>query len=284
MVRIVDRIRDLQYRLPLKKIILDSPPPVPTPLVTLSSTESCNVPVIASKSSGTWPMLIDLGLAANQVSSRRHGIGGSDATTILSGNRDPVLRLWREKRGAREPDDLTVKLPVMLGSWTEAFNRQWYEKITGLAVTRVGDSVVCEEHTWRRCTIDGYVEELGAIWEAKHTSATAKPEDIITRYMPQLQHNMAVCKADRAILSVIFGNNRWTVFEVNAEAAYQEDLWTAEARFWDCVMIGRVPAAVRVPIAPTPVRKRDRFARNAGAITEAWVTNREVLRPGPKSR
>ena len=37
---------------------------------------------------------------------------------------------------------------------------------------------------------------------SQHTSAFVKPEDVLDRYMPQLQHNMAVAKAERAILSV----------------------------------------------------------------------------------
>jgi len=46
------------------------------------------------------------------------------------------------------------------------------------------------------------------VWEAKHTSAFLRPEDVLDRYMPQLQHNMAVANAERAILSVIFGNGK----------------------------------------------------------------------------
>jgi hypothetical protein len=33
----------------------------------------------------------------------------------------------REARGEVEPADLTSNLAVMLGCWTEGFNRLWYE-------------------------------------------------------------------------------------------------------------------------------------------------------------
>ena len=132
----------------------------------------------------TWPLLSEVGLGAAQLRSRMSGIGGSDANTILSGNGDRIIALWREKRGEVEPEDLSDRLPVALGCWTEAFNRQWYEKITGSVVSGVGRSVQCQRYDWRRCTLDGYVEDLAAVFEAKHTSAFAKADEMLERYMP----------------------------------------------------------------------------------------------------
>ncbi len=65
-------------------------------------------------------------------------------------------------------------------------------------------------------TVDGFVEEGGAIWEAKHANAFANGDEALERYMPQLQHNMAVAGAERAFLSVIFGNHKFEVIEVAA--------------------------------------------------------------------
>src|SRR5262249_48026369 len=46
-------------------------------------------------------------------------IGGSDARIIM-GNDEPALqRLWQEKRGEAEPDDLSGNLLVQLGLATE---------------------------------------------------------------------------------------------------------------------------------------------------------------------
>ncbi len=98
-------------------------------------------------------------------------IGGSDANVILSGNTDRIRELWLEKRGEVNPKDLSSNLAVMLGCWTEPFNRQWFEVITGRRVSRAGDCLSCDRYSWRRCTLDGFVEEEGAIWEAKHTNA-----------------------------------------------------------------------------------------------------------------
>ena len=109
----------------------------------------------------------------------------------------------------------------------------------------IGRCVTCTKRPWRRCTLDGVVEATGAVWEAKHTSAFAKPEEVLERYMPQLQHNMAVAGAERAVLSVIFGNHKYEIIEVAADWLYQLELLEAEEEFWDCVQTGREPCLRR---------------------------------------
>src|ERR1700723_2606640 len=63
--------------------------------------------------------------------ARRHFIGGSDARIIMGGDEGALLRLWREKRGEAEPEDLSSNLLVQLGQATEEFNRHWYEVQSG---------------------------------------------------------------------------------------------------------------------------------------------------------
>ena len=47
---------------------------------------------------------------------RRNGfIGGSDARIIMGNDEAALLRLWREKRGEAEPEDLSGNLIVQLG-------------------------------------------------------------------------------------------------------------------------------------------------------------------------
>ena len=50
---------------------------------------------------------------------RRYFIGGSDARIIMGDDEAALLRLWREKRGEIEPEDLSGNLVVQLGVATE---------------------------------------------------------------------------------------------------------------------------------------------------------------------
>ena len=145
----------------------------------------------------------------------------------------------------------------MLGCWTEPFNRLWYEKLSGQRVDRLVVALTCPTNPWRRCTLDGYIVETDAIWEAKHTNAFAKSEEVLERYMPQLQHNMAVARVERAILSVIFGNHKYEMFEVASDWVYQIELLQAEIDFWDCVQTGREPVPAPPPAPPRPIGVRE---------------------------
>ena len=62
---------------------------------------------------------------------RRAFIGGSDARIIMGEDENALLRLWREKRGEVEPEDLSGNLIVQLGNATEELNRRWFERNTG---------------------------------------------------------------------------------------------------------------------------------------------------------
>jgi hypothetical protein len=50
---------------------------------------------------------------------RRHFIGGSDARIIMGADQEALTRLWYEKRGEAEPEDLSDNLIVQLGTVTD---------------------------------------------------------------------------------------------------------------------------------------------------------------------
>lgn len=228
-----------------------------------------------------WPELDQLGLVPADRQWRRDGIGGSDANILLSGDGDRIRALWQQKRGEAVEADLTDILPVMLGCWTEPFNRMWFEKTSGSRVADIHSRLTCSSHPWRRCTLDGYIEERKAIWEAKHTSAFAKPKEVLDRYMPQLQHNMAVAGVELAILSVIFGNHKHEIFEIASDWFYQIELLQAEEDFWECVQTGREPVAAPAPPPPKPVGVREICLQgnNLWASSAAdWLETRDAAK------
>ena len=72
-----------------------------------------------------------------KIVDRRTFIGGSDARIIMGNDELALLRLWQEKRGEVEPQDLSSNLIVQLGIATEDLNRRWYEANTGEAIIDV---------------------------------------------------------------------------------------------------------------------------------------------------
>jgi predicted phage-related endonuclease len=140
----------------------------------------------------------------NPKEDRRYFIGGSDARIIMGDDEAALLRLWREKRGEIQPEDLSGNLIVQLGLATEDLNRRWYEANSGQAITDVQRHVRHPVLRWMGATLDGRVEGSGAVFEAKFMLPWYFSEEAAAeKYMPQLQHNMWTVAARTAVLSVI---------------------------------------------------------------------------------
>ena len=173
---------------------------------------------------------------------RRRFIGGSDARIIMGNDQAALLRLWREKRGEAEPEDLAGNLVVQLGVASEALNRLWYERNTGRAVTGVQRRVQHPVIRFLAATLDGMVEGSGAVFEAKFMLPWSFSEEAAAeKHMAQVQHNMWVTNASMAALSIITGGGKWVELTIPADSLYQHLLLTAEKKFWRCVESGEPP-------------------------------------------
>jgi predicted phage-related endonuclease len=78
-----------------------------------------------------------------------------------------LTRLWREKRGEVEAEDLSENLVVQLGLVTEELNRRWYQAKTGQVLIHVQQQIRHPALKWMAATLDGRVEATGAVFEAK---------------------------------------------------------------------------------------------------------------------
>src|SRR5229473_1943877 len=176
-------------------------------------------------------------------SAKRHSfIGGSDARIIMGTDEAALLRLWQEKRGEFEPQDLSGNLIVQLGLATEDLNRRWYEANSGQALTDIQRRIRHPALRWMAATLDGRVEATGAVFEAKFMLPWSFSEEAAAeKYMPQLQHNMWVVAARTAVLSVITGGGKWVEIAAFADPLYQHLIVTAERKFWRCVESGEPP-------------------------------------------
>jgi predicted phage-related endonuclease len=166
---------------------------------------------------------------------RRCFIGGSDARIIMSDDENALVRLWREKRGEVEPEELSANLIVQLGVITEPLNRHWFERNTGQVLTGIQRRVQHPVVRWMAATLDGMVEATGAVFEAKFMLPWSFSEEgAAQKYMPQLQHNMWITNAKQAVLSIITGGGKWVEVSIWADPLYQHLLLTAEKKFWRC--------------------------------------------------
>jgi predicted phage-related endonuclease len=174
--------------------------------------------------------------------SRRSFIGGSDARIIMGNDEAGLIRLWQEKRGEVEPEDVSGNLIVQLGAATEELNRSWYERNTGRRVSDVQRRVKHSAIPWMVATLDGTVEGTGAVFESKFMLPWSFSEEAAAeKYMAQLQHNMWVTHLRTAVLSIITGGGKWVEITIPMDPLYLSVLVSAEKKFWRCVQSGETP-------------------------------------------
>jgi predicted phage-related endonuclease len=180
-----------------------------------------------------------------------------------------LVRLWREKRGEIEPEDLSGNLIVQLGLVTEPLNRHRFERNTGQVLGDIQRHVPHPVVRWMAATLDGVVEATGAVFEAKFMLPWSFSEEgVAEKHMAQLQHNMWVTNAKLAVLSIVTGGGKWVEIGISADPLYQHLLLTAERKFWRCVESGEPPRLFGVE-PPRPriqaVRIADMSASNSWA-------------------
>jgi predicted phage-related endonuclease len=177
---------------------------------------------------------------------RRQGfIGGSDATTIMQFK---WYDLWLVKTGRAEAEDLSDNIAVQLGSHTENFNIKWFEKSTGCFVTK-------QQKQFKKTIGDvplvggsgGKVLNTSSIIEAKHTNPFNTMDDMIERYMPQIQLYCHVSGAEGCHLSVIFGNSKWQSAFVHYDEEYFNKMMVFINDFWWHVVNDKEPVGIDTP-------------------------------------
>jgi predicted phage-related endonuclease len=188
-----------------------------------------------------------------------------------------LVRLWREKRGEAEPEDLSGNLIVQLGAATEDLNRSWYERNAGRRVKDVQRRVRHSAIPWMAATLDGIVEGIEAVFGSKFMLPWSFSEEAAAdKYMAQLQHNMWVTHLRTSVLSIITGGGKWVEITISVDPLYLSVLVSAEKKFWRCVQSGEVPHLINAE-PPRPriaaVRIVDMSSSNSWADFAAMFLN-----------
>jgi len=177
------------------------------------------------------------------LEDRSHFIGGSDARVIMGGDEDDLIALWQQKRGEADPPDLSGNLIVQLGLVTEGLNRFWFERMSGHRVTQCQSRKFHPSIVWMAATLDGVVEQTGAVFESKFMLPWSFSEAAAAeKHMAQLQHNMMVANTKSAVLSIITGGGKWVEMAIAADPVYQTAMMYAERAFWRAVSSGEPPS------------------------------------------
>jgi len=169
---------------------------------------------------------------------RSKSVGASDAVYIQAGQ---WAELWDRKRTTDKPD---YDLPAELGHKLEAFNLELFARETGLELfvdecwqdspLYLGQMEGQDQYEWCKYLPDALVQhDLGWIpVEAKCINMMWKPENLLKKYMPQLQHAMRVVGAPFCYFSVIYLNTRYEQTTIPYDPPYDDALFEKEKLFY----------------------------------------------------
>ncbi len=205
------------------------------------------------------------------LAERRTGIGGSDAAAVAgqSAWRTP-LDVYLSKV---ETDDLPPTPEMRRGSILEPAVRQMYSDATGYSVeVQRGKILRHPQHPFMLASLDGLAADGRIVVELK-TARSRKgwgepgKDEVPLDYLFQTQHYLAVTGLATAEIGVLFADFEFAIYEIPADAEFQDLLIDAERRFWACVERREPPE----PTTAGDVVRRWPVARKGIGVTATMV-------------
>jgi putative phage-type endonuclease len=175
---------------------------------------------------------------------RRQGIGGSDAAVALGLSKYKTpLALWEEKQGLVSPADDNE--PMFWGRTLEPVIRQVYSDRTGRTVRMADGIIKSASYPFMLANLDGFTDDNRVV-EIKTARSSADWGDEGTDQIPipyfcQVQHYMSVTGFGVADVAVLIGGSDFRLYEIPADAEFQEMMIEREADFWHHVTSNTPP-------------------------------------------
>ena len=177
------------------------------------------------------------------LAARNKGIGGSDASVIVGLNawKSP-FKLWMEKTGQAEPEDLSDNERVYWGQQLEEIVAREFTKRTGKEVRRRGLMQHCE-YPFLLASVDRLLVHEDAGLECKTTASGKewKDDNLPDAYYIQCQHYMLVTGCKTWYIAALIGGNRFVWKEVPRNEDDIAALLEAEKEFWRKVEAKEMP-------------------------------------------
>lgn len=216
---------------------------------------------------------------------RQQGIGGSDAVIIAHGDDDKLEKLWLEKTGQIDPENLDDIVCVQIGKWTEPLNRLFFERQLNTKVQEINaESRIHPLFPFIRANLDGmaFVNGVLCVLECKHLLGFQDFEEAAAKYYPQIQHNLLLTGCKTAYLSAFEGMTRYKYLKIASDPDYQNDLLSRETEFWECVTHKIKPTPSPMPeVIPglDDMRSVDMTGSNAWANAATdWLENQQAAK------
>lgn len=189
---------------------------------------------------------------------------------LIAGDHERILSEWRSLIGdpTFQPEDLSRRWPVHLGTILEGPILEWHSSKTGQVFTRTGEVVEHPDLPWLSCTLDAWREADRCCLDVKVCHGYQSLDEIVAYYTPQLVVQKACTRADRAAILLMHGSAEPREIEAYLTPDYEDSVLSTAAAFWACVESMRPP--VDLPSAPVPPERWRRIELDTEADLYNW--------------
>lgn len=176
---------------------------------------------------------------------RQFSIGGSDAGTIVGLNKyESPYSLYFKKLGLIPKEDLSDRIPIIVGNYNEQLVADLFEKNTGKKVRKHNYMMYHPEYTFMSANVDRVLIGENAILECKTASEYVKDQwkngEVPGSYMAQCYHYMAVTGAERVYIAVLIGNSDFKFVTIDRDEEIIQGLIESEREYWENHILKRV--------------------------------------------
>ena len=225
---------------------------------------------------------------------RQTTVGGSDINIICSGNTEHITKLYNQKIGAIELDDLSTVWAVVMGHVTEDLNLTWVEWVHQVDVMNKQKVLQSSKYPFMRCTLDGSInnwKDSVAVIDAKFSLGRPLKDELysevdarlIKKYTPQIHWNAYLLeeqlgkKVKYGLISLLKAGNEPKVHEIEIDTEYQEYLIEIAEKFIHCVN-EKIPPFIPEQIdPPTPIEDRVEYDMTSHEKRFNWLMQEQVI-------
>lgn len=213
-------------------------------------------------------------LSPQALERRSRGLGSSDAAAALGLNiHKSPFRLWQEKTGAVEPDNLDGNEAVELGVLLEPVVAELFQRRTGKTLHHVNQTIEHPRLPWMVCNIDRRVVGEPALAEIKTAGHWAAQSDewgevgtdeIPFKYAVQVHHQLACLpKYEVGYVPLLVAGQKFKLYAVKRDEQVIAMLERMLGAFWKNVVDG-------VPPMPTTLEQaKERWPQSIAQEIEA---------------
>lgn len=180
------------------------------------------------------------------VEERRNYIGGSDIAVVMGMSRwKTPLKLWLEKTGEVEPDDLSQVEAVQLGTELEEFVAQKFSRETGKQVRKQSKMYVHKDYPYMAAHIDRLITGTDEILECKTCGSHKKEEweddKIPKEYILQVIWYLGITKKKKAYIAVLIGGQQFMYKSIEFDKELFDVMVDMAKEFWNKIQTKTMP-------------------------------------------